>query len=168
LSVLLERQGDPQRGKTVFETTGTCAKCHVVNGQGKEVGPNLSEIGGKLSREAMFESILYPSAGISHNYEAYTLVTTDGNVVTGIITSQTPETVAIKGIDALVRTYKRAEIEALEKQRLSLMPADLQKLISADELVDVVQYLGTLKPAKPAKSLKQAKSVKQDGKAVAR
>ena len=69
-------KGNAARGKLVFETTGTCAKCHVVNGQGKEVGPNLSEIGSKLSREAMFESILYPSAGISHNYETYLLLLT--------------------------------------------------------------------------------------------
>jgi putative membrane-bound dehydrogenase-like protein len=147
---LLQRKGDSRRGKVVFETTGTCAKCHIVGGQGKEVGPNLSEIGGKLSREALFESILYPSAGISHNYEAYTLVTTDGTVATGIVTSQTPEAVTIKGIDAIVRSYKRSEVEQLEKQKLSLMPADLQKLLTADELVDVVQYLGTLKPAKPS------------------
>ncbi|HEY5315183.1 MAG TPA: dehydrogenase, partial [Pirellulales bacterium] len=113
------------------------------------VGPNLSEIGGKLSREALFESILYPSAGISHNYETYTLVTTDGTVATGIVTSQTPEAITIKGVDAIVRSYKRSEVEQLEKQKLSLMPADLQKLLTADELVDVVQYLGTLKPAKP-------------------
>jgi putative membrane-bound dehydrogenase-like protein len=146
---LIARRGDAGRGKTAFETSGTCSKCHIVNGQGKEVGPNLSEIGGKLSREAMFESILYPSAGISHNYETYTLVTSDGNVVSGIITSQTPEEIAVKGIDAIVRTYKRSDIEAMEKQKLSLMPADLQKLITADELVDIVQYLGTLKPAKP-------------------
>lgn len=39
---------------------GTCNKCHLVRGEGKQIGPDLTEIGSKLSREAMFESILYP------------------------------------------------------------------------------------------------------------
>jgi putative heme-binding domain-containing protein len=145
LSDLLKAKGNAARGKLVFDTTGTCAKCHVVNGQGKEVGPNLSEIGSKLSREAMFESILYPSAGISHNYETYLLLLDDGNTVQGILISQTPTEVSIKTNDAIVRTYKRSQIEQLEKQNISMMPADLQKVMTADELVDVIAYLSTLK-----------------------
>jgi putative membrane-bound dehydrogenase-like protein len=145
LAQLLKTKGDVSRGKVVFNMTGTCAKCHVVNGEGKEVGPNLSEIGSKLSREAMFESILYPSAGISHNYETYVLLLDDGNQVSGILTSQTPEEVSIKGIDAIVRSYKRSQIEEMQKQSISLMPADLQKVMTAEELVDVVEYVSTLK-----------------------
>ncbi len=116
LADLLKAKGNAARGKVVFETTGTCAKCHVVNGQGKEVGPNLSEIGSKLSREAMFESILYPSAGISHNYETYLLLLDDGNTVQGILISQTPSEVSLKSNDAIVRTVQaiadRADGEA--------------------------------------------------------
>jgi putative membrane-bound dehydrogenase-like protein len=155
LATLLQTKGDMARGKVVFNTTGTCAKCHIVGGEGKEVGPNLSEIGGKLSREAMFESILYPSAGISHNYEASTIVLDSGNIVTGIITSQTADAIAVKGIDAIVRTYKKSEVDQIEKQTVSLMPADLQKVLSVEELIDVVEYMTTLKPARPAASTAQ-------------
>ena len=77
------------RGKIVYNTVGKCNTCHIVNKEGKEVGPDLSEIGSKLSREAMFESILFPSAGISHNYETWTAATDAGNVVTGIKVSET-------------------------------------------------------------------------------
>ena len=58
-------------------------------GEGKQIGPDLTEIGSKLSREAMFESILYPSAGISHSYETFTAELADGNVVTGLKVSET-------------------------------------------------------------------------------
>lgn len=142
---LLGAKGSADRGKQVFAGVGTCAKCHVVNGEGKEVGPNLSEIGSKLAREALFESVLYPSAGISHNYENFAVQLADGNVVVGILTSETPQEVSIKGADALVRTFKRADIEQLVKQKTSLMPADLQKAMSSQELIDVVEYLSTLK-----------------------
>jgi putative heme-binding domain-containing protein len=145
LAQLLKSRGETERGKKIFADVGTCAKCHVVNNEGKEVGPNLSEIGSKLSREAMFESILFPSAGISHNYETYAVALNDGTSLVGLITTQTPDSISLKGADAIVRTIKRSDIDEMSKQPLSLMPADLQRVMTADELVDVVEYLQTLK-----------------------
>ncbi len=143
---LVRRRGDVRKGEIVFATVGTCAKCHVVNGQGRDVGPNLSEIGAKLSRPAMYESILFPSAAISHNFAAYTIVLTNGNVVTGILVSRTADSIAVKGNDAITRTYKMSEVDEVKEQSVSLMPADLQKAMTADDLVNVVEYLTTLKP----------------------
>jgi len=145
LGQLLKMKGDVAKGKIVFNTVGKCNTCHVVNGEGKDVGPNLSEIGSKLSREAFFESILFPSAGISHNYETWTAVTDGGNTVTGILVSQTPAEVQLKGSDAIVRTVNRSELEEFVKQPVSLMPADLQKTMTVEELVDVIEYSQTLK-----------------------
>ncbi|MCH7945845.1 MAG: c-type cytochrome, partial [Armatimonadetes bacterium] len=145
IGALLRRRGDAARGKAIFATTGTCATCHVVNGEGKDVGPNLSDIGNKLSRDAFFQSILFPSAAISHNYESYVIQTADGEVVTGLLVSRTPEAVSIRGADAIVRTFKTEEIDAIAKQEVSLMAADLQKVMTAQDLVDVVQYLTTLR-----------------------
>jgi putative membrane-bound dehydrogenase-like protein len=142
---LVKRRGDATRGKAIFANAGTCAKCHKVGDEGKEVGPALTEIGDKLSLAAMYESILFPSAGIAHSYETYTLLLEDGSVVNGLLVSKTPEEVVIKGEDALNRTFKTGEIDEMKKQTLSIMPADLQKLMTVDELVDVVEYLTTLK-----------------------
>ncbi|MGE3316762.1 MAG: dehydrogenase, partial [Planctomycetaceae bacterium] len=145
LAELVGKRGDSIRGRMLFHTTGTCAKCHVVDGLGREVGPNLSEIGDKLSRQACYESIVYPSAGISHNYETHVAVLESGNVATGILISRTPESITLRGADAIERTIRMSEIEELRKQNISLMPADLQKTLSEDELVDVVEYLTILK-----------------------
>ncbi|MBI1913884.1 MAG: c-type cytochrome, partial [Planctomycetes bacterium] len=151
VSTLVKMRGRPEQGKMLFNTTGTCATCHIVNGTGKEVGPDLSEIGKKLSRESMYESILYPSAGITHGYETYALETKKGNVLNGLLVSQTPAEVTLKGADAIVRTFKRSEIESLQKVPVSLMPADLQKLLTAEDLADVVEYMLTLKQAQKPK-----------------
>ena len=122
--------------------------------RGRTSGPNLSEIGAKLSRPALYESILFPSAGISHNFAAYTLVLQSGNVVSGILTNRTADSIAIKGIDAITHTYAVSEVEEIKEQPISLMPADLQKAMTAEDLVNVVEYLTTLKPvasrAKPS------------------
>lgn len=142
---LVKASGDIAKGRVVFNTNGTCSKCHVVNSIGKEVGPALDEIGSKLSREAMFVSILYPSAGVSHNYETYTAVTIDGDVITGLMQSETDDEVVLKTAEGLVKKIPRDDIDLLEKQEISLMPADLQKVMTNQELIDLVDYLQTLK-----------------------
>lgn len=148
IAELVKRRGDALRGKAIFAGAGTCAKCHKVGDEGKDVGPALSEIGDKLSLAAIYESILFPSAGIAHSYETYAIRLEDGSTVTGLLVSQTPEEIVIKGEDALTRTFKTGEVDEMKKQPISIMPADLQKLMTVDELVDVAEYLTTLKKAK--------------------
>jgi putative membrane-bound dehydrogenase-like protein len=145
---LVQRRGDAARGKAAFAGAGTCAKCHVVGGEGKAVGPDLSGIGAKLSREALYEAILAPSAAISHSYETYTAVGADGRTVTGLLVSKSPEAVVIRGADGLDVSLPGGDVEEFVKQPVSLMPADLAALLSAEELVDLVTWLETLRATK--------------------
>ena len=145
LADLLKRGGRAEIGKVVFAGAGTCAKCHVVGGEGKAVGPNLSGIGAKLSKPALYESILAPSAAISHNYETYTALLEDGRSMSGLLVSQTADQAVIRGADGIDVTIPAGEIGELVKQPVSLMPADLATMLSADELVDLVAWLETLK-----------------------
>ncbi len=142
---LEKMRGDVAQGKIVFNTIGTCNKCHKIRGEGKEVGPDLSEIGSKLSREDMYVSILNPSAGVSHNYETYSLLTTDGIVLTGMLVNQTDKSVTMRNAEAVEQTVPADEVESLKKQPLSLMPADLQKNLTVRNLVDLVDYLVLLR-----------------------
>jgi putative heme-binding domain-containing protein len=148
LSALIEMNGDSDRGKIAFHTTATCAKCHQPNGDGKDVGPDLSQIGDKLARQAMFESILYPSAAISHNFETSLVVTDDGLSHSGIVVSQTDTELQLKDENGIIRAISMSSIDELRKSDISLMPSDIQKLLSAQELVDVVEYMSTLKAQK--------------------
>ena len=147
LSELLERRGDVEVGRTVFFGKGTCANCHVVGAEGKEVGPALTEIGAKLSRDAMFVSILDPSAAVSHNFETFVVETIDGEILQGLKVSETDELVTLKLADGQVREIPTEFVDLFQKQELSLMPTGLQKNMTADELVALVEYLSTLKPA---------------------
>ena len=143
---LVKQRGDPARGREVFAGAGTCAKCHVVNGEGKAVGPDLSGIGGKLPAVALYESILAPSAAISHAYETWTAVTDDGRSSSGLLISKTDEATVLRGADGIDVSLATAEIEEFVRQPISLMPADLAAVLSERELVDLVAWLGTLKP----------------------
>jgi putative heme-binding domain-containing protein len=146
ISELAKMKGDATRGAGVFrrETVG-CLKCHQVNGEGIDFGPNLSEIGGKLAREALFESILDPSAGISFGYEAWQLELKNGDEAYGLLVSETTDDLAIKAMGGAVTHYKKSDILSRQKQKVSIMPSGLQQAMSLQELIDLVEYLATLK-----------------------
>lgn len=145
IAVLVGLRGSAESGRRVYEREEFCARCHVVGGMGKAVGPDLSEIGDKLDASALYESILYPSAGISHDYEAWVLSMNSGAVLTGLIVDETSEIVSIKAADAIIRTVKRLDVLSLTMESASLMPGDLQKQLTTAELVDLVAYLLTLR-----------------------
>jgi putative membrane-bound dehydrogenase-like protein len=142
---LAKRTGDLTQGKMLFDGVATCGQCHMVGSQGKNVGPALTEIGDKLSREAMYVSILDPSAGISHNFEAYTALMEDDSIVTGLLVSETESTVVLKDAKGIERSMNRSEIEAFKKQEKSLMPENLQETMDEQGLVDLIEYLVSLK-----------------------
>lgn len=145
LGQLARMRGDAAAGKIVFNSVGTCIKCHQVREEGKEVGPELTEIGSKLSREDMYVAILNPNAAISHNYETYTLLTDEGQVVNGLLINQNDQAVTIRNAEGVDTSVPREGIEELKKQTISLMPSDLQKAMSLQNLVDVVEYLTHLR-----------------------
>ena len=144
---LVRRTGDAERGATVFAGVGTCSKCHIVGKTGSEIGPNLSEIGDKLSRQAMYESILFPSAGISHNYETWSVLVDDGTMATGLKVSQSDKMVSIRNKDGVQRDIPSGQVEEIQRLSTSLMPSDLHTLMTTEQLVDLVGYLESLKKA---------------------
>ncbi len=142
VAVLVEKQGDHISGKAVFESL--CSNCHQVNGEGVNFGPDLSEIGGKLSKEALYTSILFPDQGISFGYEGYRIQLEDGSVAIGKILSETPEQIEVQYMNTQQSVLKE-KVTGRTKLESSLMPSNLQSSMSEKELVDLVSYLETLR-----------------------
>jgi len=148
LSELLKMKGDAASGEKVFANpTVGCMTCHQVKGQGVDFGPNLSEIGSKLGKDALYESILEPSAGISFGFEAWQLQLKSGDEAYGLIVSETADEVAVKAVGGIVTRYKKGDIVHREQLKVSIMPSGLQQAMSAQDLVDLVEYLFSLKKA---------------------
>ncbi len=148
LSELLKMTGDPANGAKIFSSANTaCANCHQVKGQGTDFGPNLTEIGSKLGKDALIESILDPSAGISFGYEAWQLVLKNGDEPYGLMVSDSAEEVAIKSSNGIIARFKKSDIVRREQAKISIMPLGLQQTMTAQELVDLVEYLASLRKA---------------------
>ncbi len=145
IEVLVKKNGNANEGRKLYNGVATCSQCHQVGTEGKNVGPALTEIGSKLSKDAMYASILAPSAGISHNYESFAARTDEDEIVIGLMVSDTPGSVTIKDAKGIERTIKRANLAELKKQEKSLMPENLQETMDEQGLVDLVEYMVTLK-----------------------
>lgn len=140
---LVQRKGVAESGKAI--SAQFCQMCHVVNGEGTDFGPALSEIGDKLPKEAIYEAIIHPNAGISFGYEGYILEMKDGSRAVGIITSETEDEISLKMPGGVAVNYDKAEVVSRTQMENSLMPPNLDKVMSEQELVDLVEYLASLK-----------------------
>jgi putative membrane-bound dehydrogenase-like protein len=138
VATLVERNGDIVKGKVVFENT--CSTCHVANGAGTNFGPDLSEIGDKLSKEGLYTAILYPDQGVGFGYEGFLLKLSDGSTAVGRIVSETSDKIELQYMSN-AQSINTSDVTTKTKLPNSLMPAELQKLMSEDDLVDLVEYL---------------------------
>ncbi len=144
---LVQLPGDPKAGAAVFRNAqgANCIKCHQIGDEGNMIGPPLTVIGSKLNKPQFYEAILYPSAAIEMGYETWVVKTKDGEVVSGLKAEDTPDRVTIKDTDGKYHDIDRDKIDRMVKQTISLMPEGLSEAMTQKDLLDLVEYLSTLK-----------------------
>lgn len=143
LNDLLTMNGVAVTGKKVF--VEQCSMCHQVNNEGIDFGPKLSEIGSKLSREGMYMSVLHPNAGIGFGYETFELITKKGDTYQGIIVSRNETDIIMRLPGGLSQSFKTSALKSVKQLPNSMMPEGLADGMSTQELVDLMEYLNTLK-----------------------
>lgn len=141
---LVKQKGEAKAGADIF-TKATCATCHRVKGQGIDFGPDLSQIGAKLSKEGLFESILYPSAAISHGFHGITVTKKDGTALIGYATGETDLALQLRLPGGADQSVPKNEIARRDDLPQSLMPPGLAAVAGAQGLVDLVAWLQTLR-----------------------
>jgi putative heme-binding domain-containing protein len=143
LLTLAARTGDATTGRAVFQRS--CTSCHVAAGVGTDFGPALTEIGDKLPKSGLYLAILDPSAGISFGYEGWTVRTRDGQTLVGMLSSETDDELTMKLIGGIQRKVPKSTIAERKRMDASLMPHGLERTMSEADLVNLVEYLSTLK-----------------------
>lgn len=139
----LTQAGDPEKGRKLFfdEVRTKCSICHRVQDQGGSVGPELTQIGGKFDRPHLIESLLEPSRQIVEGFRTTTILTRDGQVVSGVVKQRTQE--RVKLLDAGGKEFELdvAQIEAEKTSDISIMPAGLASPLSSNDFTDLIAYL---------------------------
>ena len=143
----LTHRGDAGRGRVVFADPKrlACSRCHRVRGEGGEVGPDLSDIGGKYDRPLLIESVLEPSRQIVEGYRPTVVATADGQVLTGIIKEESAAGITLVDAEGKRWVVPAAEIDRRKLVDTSLMPEGLAPAVSPQEFADLIAYLETLR-----------------------
>jgi putative membrane-bound dehydrogenase-like protein len=137
ISEILKIKGDAEKGKAAVVS---CYACHHIGKEGADFGPDLTMFGKMQTREVILNSIINPSAEISHGFEGSELIGKNGTVVDGIVLAN-GDPVIIKSMAGQVQTIPRSKIKSVKKLDRSLMfSADMLGL-TPQTLADIVAYL---------------------------
>ena len=139
---LVLKKGKVAQGESVFQTY--CRSCHLVGEEGIDFGPALTEIGRKLSKDALYASIISPSNGISFGYESWLIELKDGSKMIGYIISRTEEEIELRMSGGITQVISPEDIQKMEMQEQSLMTPGLHQAMQEEELVSLVEYLASL------------------------
>ena len=137
--------GNAQRGKEIYRTKGKCGQCHLANGQGISVGPELSDVGARRSATYIRAALVDPGANVPDRFVQLRITTKDGRRITGVRIAE--DTFTIQLVDLSGRTY------SLFKQELTDIKKDFDKspmpsyrdVLTASELDDLIAYLVSLR-----------------------
>lgn len=140
---IIAQSGNVENGKAVFQKT--CSTCHQVHNEGVAFGPGLDEIGSKYGKDGILTSILEPSKAINFGYEGEQIITTNGGIYVGLKISETNEAIVLKSVGGQQESIDKKEIKERIAIRQSLMTPNLYQNMSEQELVDLVEYLASLK-----------------------
>jgi putative heme-binding domain-containing protein len=130
--------GDPRRGTSLFEQH--CTNCHQVEGRGHAIGPSLAAMASR-GAEALLYNVLIPNGEIDSRYAAYTIVTVDGRVLSGIIASESATSVTLIGPQGETTTILRIDIDELTSSGASLMPEGFEQHLDKQAMADLLAYL---------------------------
>jgi putative heme-binding domain-containing protein len=130
--------GDADRGRQLFREK--CASCHVLFGEGKAVGPDLT-YANRGDRDFLLVSLVDPSGTIRKEYQPINIALQDGRVVNGMVAAETPEGLTLVDSQLRQTLVPRSEIESVEESPVSIMPEGLYREFSPEQLRDLFQYI---------------------------
>jgi len=137
--------GDRERGRDVFEGASGCGSCHIIEGQGGILGPDLSDVGLRRGADYLRESLVSPDATIPERYLLVRAQTRAGEEVVGVRVNEDSFTIQLRDQAGRIHSLSKLELEDLEKAfGESLMPSYGSEL-RATELDDLIAYLASLR-----------------------
>jgi putative membrane-bound dehydrogenase-like protein len=126
-----------EHGRKVFETQ--CAKCHIFEGKGNDVGPQLDGAGRDI--EYLLVNVLDPNRVVGAPYFQRFVTLKNGRVETGLLAAEDENTLTLKGENNAQKVIPKKTIESIEIKELSLMPEGLDKNMTVQDFRDLVRYV---------------------------
>jgi len=144
--------GNAVNGKKLFYGDANCSTCHMVDGKGGRVGPDLTSVGTSRTVESLVESVRNPSQRLAwglteptkefaQRYETVTVVTPDGKQIKGVTLNEDSFSLQVMDTAERIHLFSKDKVRSIEKSRKSLMPSYGPGTLSDQDLNDVIAYL---------------------------
>jgi putative heme-binding domain-containing protein len=139
-----------ERGKLFFEQA-TCSRCHTIDGNGANNGPNLTEVTKRFRGAKLLQQIVKPSAEINKEFQTQMILVDDGRLLTGLVIKETDDQIRL--LPNLLKpdkieTIDKASIEERKTAEVSTMPTGLLDTYTVEEIFDILAYIQSVAPAK--------------------
>jgi putative heme-binding domain-containing protein len=149
--------GDRARGEKIFSETAGCSACHMVQGRGGVLGPDLSRVGEARSVPYLIDSIREPSKELSSGmldpnnhyglpllYDTVTVVTAGGQKIVGVAKNEDTFSIQLLDTNQRLQFFLKKDLKEVTHERKSLMPAYSEQMLKPADLQDLVAYLESL------------------------
>jgi cytochrome c oxidase cbb3-type subunit 3 len=132
--------GDVARGRQLFFGKGGCSSCHMLDGKGGSIGPDLSNVGAEITLKRMKES-LTTDGPIPAGYQPVKVVTRSGQTIEGVAKNEDSFSIQLLDRQNRLHLLSRDELRFIDEPRTSLMPHNYDKVLSAEEYNDLLAML---------------------------
>ena len=139
--------GNAERGATVYQANG-CAGCHVVDGRGGILGPELTAIGGRRGAAYLREALVKPAASHPPGYLVVRAVPASGPEVRGIRVNEDVFWIHIRDAGGTVHALQKSELTRVDRELDATLMPSYESRLNTGQLDDLVAYLATLRGAK--------------------
>ena len=137
--------GDPKRGQQLYQAKGHCSQCHIINGEGGSLGPELTEIGARRNSAHLRAAILDPGSTLPEGFTEVTLVTKEGRSITGVRLNEDTFSIQIRDLSGGVHSFIKADLKELQKEPGKSPMPSFRGVFSGSEVDDLVAYLVSLR-----------------------
>jgi putative heme-binding domain-containing protein len=144
--------GNPVHGKQLFDGDASCSRCHMVEGKGGRLGPDLTGAGTARTTDSLIESVRNPSQKLAwgvteptkefaQEYLTVTVVTPEGKQIKGVTLNEDNFSLQVMDTSQQIHLFEKDKLRSIKKSRESLMPAYDNATLSDQDLHDIVAYL---------------------------
>jgi putative heme-binding domain-containing protein len=145
-------EGDSARGEKLFYGSAGCSICHMIEGKGGRLGPDLTSVGSARSTESLIDSVRNPNSHLAtgliestkefpQEYETVSVVTQDGRSFTGVTLNEDNFSLQMMDTEQQIHLFDKQKLRSYKKTRESLMPAYDEKTLPEKDLRDLLAYL---------------------------
>ena len=132
------KQANAARGAEVFAKA--CVVCHVLEGKGALVGPQLDGIGGR-GLERLLEDVLDPNRNVDKAFRTTVFVLKDGETVSGLMRREEGGAFIYALANGQEARVAKADVKERRETETSLMPANFIEALTPAELNDLLAFL---------------------------